>query len=68
MSERSGVVQTYQGRQTVPRYRDYLPALLALRIPFRIGIIQHGDWAADWQQRLAASVYYRGNVMFLVND
>lgn len=61
------VVQTYQGQYTVPRYTEYLPALLKLKIPFRIGLVQHGQWDAHWQQRLSTSPWYRGAVVFLIN-
>lgn len=61
------VIQTYQGRATVTHYADYLPALKKLTIPFRLGLVQHGKWDSVWQQRLAASPYYRGEVVFLVN-
>lgn len=61
------VVQTYQGRHTINNYRDYLPALLALKVPFRIGLIQHGRWDERWQYRLAASPFYRGEAVFLIN-
>ncbi|PWC10894.1 DUF3142 domain-containing protein [Brenneria roseae subsp. americana] len=61
------VVQTYQGYGTITNYADYLPALLKLTIPFRLGLVQHGQWDKHWQQRLAVSPYYRGEVVFLVN-
>ncbi|MFZ1871534.1 MAG: DUF3142 domain-containing protein [Chania sp.] len=61
------VIQTYQGKQTVTQYEQYLPALLKLRLPFKIGLVQHGVWNTQWQQRLATSPYYRGEVVFLVN-
>ncbi|MCV9879863.1 DUF3142 domain-containing protein [Brenneria izbisi] len=61
------VVQTYQGRNTVTNYADYLPALLKLKLPFRLGLVQHGKWDTLWQQRLTRSPYYRGEVVFLVN-
>ncbi|MFE8100319.1 DUF3142 domain-containing protein [Brenneria goodwinii] len=61
------VIQTYQGRSTVTHYADYLPALQKLTIPFRLGLVQHGKWDKKWQRRLAASPYYRGEVIFLVN-
>nr|WP_246494866.1 DUF3142 domain-containing protein [Brenneria izadpanahii] len=61
------VIQTYQGRSTVTNYADYLPALQKLTIPFRLGLVQHGKWDKKWQRRLAASPYYRGEVVFLVN-
>lgn len=62
------VVQTYQGRHTVPRYAEYLPALLTLKIPFRIGLVQQGQWDTHWQLRLATSPWYRGAVVFLINS
>ncbi|WP_407656518.1 DUF3142 domain-containing protein [Limnobaculum zhutongyuii] len=61
------VVQTYQGRKTVTNYDAYLPALLGLTIPFRVGLVQHGEWDKQWQQRLSQSPYYGGEVVFLLN-
>ncbi|MGL4860301.1 MAG: DUF3142 domain-containing protein [Enterobacteriaceae bacterium] len=61
------VVQTYQGRQTVPGYQQYLPALLNLQIPFKVGLVQGGNWDSQWQQRLSRSSFYRGEVVFLLN-
>lgn len=61
------VVQTYQGRYTVSRYAEYLPALLKLTLPFRIGLVQHGQWESRWQHWLTSSPWYRGEVVFLVN-
>lgn len=37
------VVQTYRGRQTVTRYHAYLPALLRLTLPFKLGLVQGGS-------------------------
>ncbi|MEH2922256.1 DUF3142 domain-containing protein [Samsonia erythrinae] len=61
------VVQTYQGRNTVAKVADYLPALMKLTLPFRLGLVQNGKWEKQWQRRLAESPYYRGDVVFLVN-
>ncbi|MDY4372638.1 DUF3142 domain-containing protein [Pectobacterium carotovorum] len=61
------VVQTYQGRSTITNYAEYLPALMKLTLPFRVGLVQNGKWELQWQQRLATSPYYRGEVVFLVN-
>lgn len=61
------VIQTYQGRTTVKNYHAYLPALLKLTIPFRIGLVQQGEWDPTWQITLSGSKYYRGEVIFLVN-
>lgn len=61
------VIQTYQGRHTVNGYQAYLPPLLRLTLPFRIGLVQGGEWDPEWQRRLARSPYYRGEVVFLLN-
>lgn len=61
------VVQSYQGRNTVPDYTAYLPALAGLRIPFKVGRVQNGDWDKQEEQRLAESPWYRGTVTFMLN-
>lgn len=61
------VVQTYRGRQTVTRYHAYLPALLRLTLPFKLGLVQGGEWEPAWQQRLAELPNYGGEVVFLLN-
>lgn len=59
------VVQSYQGRKTVAGYADYLPALIGLRIPFRLGLVQGGEWDATRVPRF--SKHYRGTVVFMLN-
>lgn len=61
------VVQTYQGRSTVRNYARYLPALGGLRIPFKVGIVQNGEWDTREETRLAVSPWYRGTVVFMLN-
>ncbi len=61
------VIQTYQGRRTVPGYQTYLPAMAQLTIPFKVGLVQGGKWDASWQEKLATSPHYRGEVVFLLN-
>lgn len=59
------VVQTYQGKQTIKNYADYLPRLAQLQIPFKIGLVQHGEWQApDFLER---APFFRGYVIFLLN-
>lgn len=60
------VVQTYQGRHTVADYARYLPALKSLRVPFRIGLVQHGVWNRRYEAELASSPWYRGTVVFML--
>ena len=48
------VIQTYQGTRTVPGYQAYLPAMAHLTIPFKVGLVQDGEWDPAWQTTLAA--------------
>jgi hypothetical protein len=57
------VIQTYQGRATIPGYRRYLPFLERLDIPYRIGLIEGGEWAAP--ASLGRDPQFRGYVVFL---
>jgi hypothetical protein len=59
------VVQTYQGRHTIENYSAYLPRISRLRLPFKIGLIQGGEWEAP--AYVAASRWFRGYVVFLQN-
>nr|WKF61877.1 hypothetical protein HUO10_006409 [Paraburkholderia busanensis] len=59
------VVQTYQGRRTIADYDAYLPRVGRLQLPFRIGLIQGGEWEAP--RYLAQSPWFRGYVVFLRN-
>jgi hypothetical protein len=59
------VLQIYQGRHVIPGYADYLARLDRMKIPFRIGLLQGGDWQAP--AGLAANPQFRGYVVFLQN-
>lgn len=59
------VVQTYQGRHTIENYSAYLPRVSQLSLPFKIGIIQGGNW--DPPSYIAESPWFRGYVVFLRN-
>lgn len=59
------VVQTYQGRKTIPGYERYLPRVARLQLPFRIGLAQYGEWQAP--AYLERSPWFRGYVVFLQN-
>lgn len=60
------VLQIYQGRRVIPGYAGYLAALDRLQVPFRIGLLQGGDWQAP--DHLASNPWFRGYVLFLVNE
>jgi Protein of unknown function (DUF3142) len=59
------VVQTYQGRHTIENYSAYLPRVSRLNLPFKIGLIQGGNW--DAPSYIAESPWFRGYVVFLQN-
>jgi hypothetical protein len=59
------VLQIYQGRHVIPGYATYLARLGRLHIPFRIGLLQGGEWQV--QAGLESQAYFRGYVVFLVN-
>jgi hypothetical protein len=59
------VLQTYQGRHTIPGYQAYLARLSRMTIPFKIGLVEGGDWTAP--PDLAANPWFRGYVVFLKN-
>ncbi len=58
------VVQTYQGRTTIPGYQRYLPSLERLDVPYRIGLIEGGEWTAPAD--LAQDPHFKGYVVFLI--
>jgi hypothetical protein len=59
------VLQTYQGRRTVPDYDAYLARLGRMTSPFKIGLVEGGAWAAP--AGLAGDPWFRGYVVFLTN-
>ncbi|MGL5840013.1 MAG: DUF3142 domain-containing protein [Sphingorhabdus sp.] len=59
------VLQTYQGRQTIPGYTTYLRQLDRLQLPFKIGLVQNGQWTEP--SHLRQNTNFRGYVVFLLN-
>jgi hypothetical protein len=59
------VLQTYQGRHTIPGYETYLARLARMKTPFKIGLVEGGDWTPP--PNLAANPRFRGYVVFLKN-
>lgn len=60
------VVQTYQGRHSIPDYAAYLPRISRMGLPFKIGLVQGGDWQPPGY--LQDSPWFRGYVVFLLNQ
>lgn len=59
------VLQIYQGRRVIPGYAAYLTKLDRLKVPFRIGLLQNGEWKAP--SGLASNRMFQGYVVFLQN-
>ena len=59
------VLQIYQGRRVIPGYQRYLARLDRIKVPFRIGLVQHGDWQPP--PGLESNPMFRGYVVFLLN-
>ena len=59
------VIQTYQGRKTIPGYAAYLAQLDRLDVPYKLGLVQGGEWTAP--RALKSDAHFKGYVVFLVN-
>jgi hypothetical protein len=59
------VIQTYQGRTTIPGYEAYFRRMRGFPLPFRVGLVQGGQWREP--PGLAAEPNFRGYVVFLLN-
>jgi hypothetical protein len=59
------VLQIYQGDHVTPGYQAYLAKLDRLKLPFRIGLLQGGEWQPTPGPE--ANPWFRGYVTFLVN-
>lgn len=59
------VVQTYQGRSTIPGYEAWFRRMRGFPIPFKVGLVEGGIWRAP--PGLESEPRFRGYVVFLVN-
>lgn len=59
------VIQTYQGRRTVPDYPRYAARFARMPVPFKVGLVEGGEWVEP--AGLSANPLFRGYVVFLVN-
>jgi Protein of unknown function (DUF3142) len=59
------IIQTYQGRKTIPGYGRYLAQLDRLDIPYKLGLVQHGEWTPP--SALKNDPNFKGYVVFLLN-
>ena len=59
------ILQTYQGRETIAGYDKWLDKLDKLPMPFKIGLVQGGEWQAP--SSLPKNPNFKGYVIFLLN-
>lgn len=60
------VIQTYQASTTIPNYHAYLKKVSNLKLPFKIGIVQHGEWNRNLD--FNTNPNFKGYVVFLLRD
>ena len=58
------VIQTYQGRRTIPGYERYLGSLRRLPMPYRVGLVEGGEWREP--EGLTVDPEFKGYVVFLL--
>jgi hypothetical protein len=58
------VIQTYQGRETIPGYETYFGRMHGFRLPFRVGLVQGGRWREP--EAVRSNPNFRGYVVFLL--
>lgn len=59
------VIQTYQGRETIPGYELYFDRMRRFPIPFKVGLVEEGRWIEP--AGLAKESNFKGYVVFLTN-
>jgi hypothetical protein len=60
------VIQTYQKRNTIPNYADYLQNMEKMPFSFKVGIAQRSDWVnPEYLEKLQG---FSGYVVFLQNE
>ena len=59
------VVQSYQGRTTIPGYDRYLARLARVPVPHKVALVQGGVWQEP--PALRRDPLFRGYVVFLLN-
>ena len=60
------IIQTYQGRNTIPGYAAYLAQLARLDVPYKLGLVQGGTWSAP--PAIGKDPNFKGYVVFLLNS
>ena len=60
------IIQTYQGSTTIPNYEAYLHKISKLKLPYKIGVVQRGEW--DTKLNFKEDPNFQGYVVFLLRN
>ncbi|BCU65082.1 hypothetical protein ACBO_18730 [Acinetobacter bouvetii] len=60
------IIQTYQGSTTIPNYEAYLHKISKLKLPYKIGVVQRGEW--NPVLNFSADPNFKGYVVFLLRN
>jgi len=60
------VVQTYQHTTTLPEYQHYLAATERLPMPYRVAVVEQGEWQAP--PHLQQDPKFKGYIVFLLAE
>ena len=59
-------IQTYQGSTTISNYQQYLQKVSKLNLPYKIGLVQHGEWNKSLDFK--SDPNFKGYVVFLLRQ
>lgn len=59
-------IQTYQGSSTIANYQSYLKKISAMKLPYKIGVVQHGTW--NKSLNFNSDPNFKGFVIFLLRE
>lgn len=62
------VIQTYQGSTTIANYQAYLKQIAQLKLPYKIGLVQYGNWDSKLNSALMKDQNFKGFVVFLLRN
>lgn len=60
------VIQTYQGSSTIPNANSYLSKIGPLKLPYKIGLVQDGQWNPS--VKFEQDKNFKGYVIFLLRN
>ena len=59
-------IQSYQGSTTIANYQNYLKKISAMKLPYKIGVVQNGLW--DKSLNFNSDPNFKGFIVFLLRE